>query len=455
MICSAAPEPVDAPRDDAAQRVRQLVGRQRVGAAHQAAFPVDDLEHALVAQSERQLLREHRVSLGAILHQPSATASGNRSTPRRLRRPRRRCRRSTGAAARRVRGRAGRGSSRRPSAHRRRAGRDVTTSDSRSTSRAIRNNTDHDAESRKPASRMITSSGFSRAAVLQQGYEEVLRLLRAGLAGEAPGDVVVGPLHRQHGLDQGCQLDQLRIGRQHRREAGAPRARIRQRSVDRVEPVEHASPGAVGNRHLQRVGRAHQGEDVAVLRERRGNPAAGLPCPCRPRLRGRRGWPCPCDAAHPAVRSWPRARPAGRSSVSRFTALRSVRSMSVSSGRQISIGSALPFTLMAGSASSPTRCPRGRAVALSQRMPPLAACIRRAARFTTSPITVYSRRRALPTAPQNASPVQTPTELLKPIADEAFLHRHRGTERAFRVVLVRQRRQARARRSATPPCRRR
>ena len=264
------PKPVDASGDDAAQRVRQLVGGQRVGSAHETAFPVHDLQHALVTQAEGQLLREHRVPLGAILHQllhgfrqpvdPEAPANHGGDIVVRKGRQRDALEGGQGEEARERLRRIG---AERPGRDHEREPLDLA-----------RDPQQHGPRRRVEEARVADDDqqrGLARRR-LQQAHEEVLRLLRACLAGEASRDIVVGPLHRQHGFDQGCQLDQSRIGWQQGREAGPPRAGIGQLRIDRVEPIEDAPPGAVGDRHLQRVGGAHQGEDVAVFRERQEVP---------------------------------------------------------------------------------------------------------------------------------------------------------------------------------------
>ena len=89
-----------------------------------------------------------------------------------------------------------------------------------------------------------------------------------------------------------------------------------------------------------------------------------------------------------------------------------------SSGRKMGTASSLPLTLIGSRTlkSQEPSCTTASYVSLSHRMPfslvlP-AACIRRAARLTCGPESVYSTRTpSLPASPQNTRPVVMPTQI--------------------------------------------
>ena len=83
-------------------------------------------------------------------------------------------------------------------------------------------------------------------------------------------------------------------------------------------------------------------------------------------------------------------------------------------GRYTGTGSARPLTRTGGRASKARAERAASAVAASQSTPSPASCISRAARFTGAPSMVYSRRQRLPTVPQKAWPVVTPTAARRP-----------------------------------------
>mmetsp|Transcript_5133 Transcript_5133/g.12022 ORF Transcript_5133/g.12022 Transcript_5133/m.12022 type:complete len:264 (+) Transcript_5133:1913-2704(+) len=96
-------------------------------------------------------------------------------------------------------------------------------------------------------------------------------------------------------------------------------------------------------------------------------------------------------------------------------------------GRKTSISPDLPLTVIGARRWNSRRPPHSSRHARSTSTPPVgrpasstpwdaARCISRAARFTVSPRTVYSRRAVDPTAPQNTSPHVIPTDAAKPMA---------------------------------------
>ena len=71
------------------------------------------------------------------------------------------------------------------------------------------------------------------------------------------------------------------------------------------------------------------------------------------------------------------------------------------------------------SASKPTLLVRRLRGGVAHRISPRLASIRREARLTTSPCSVYSRRRSLPKIPQKARPVATPTVHDRPMSSSS------------------------------------